>query len=201
MDAPTAAREIIARAPGMPFDIAGILAPDDPLRDRLLEWRPYYRVKAAVAAVLTPRSICEIGVRYGYCATAFLSEAGPCTYLGLDNDSATYGGVRGAITYARALLASWPSARVECVDTQTLDDLPADYDLIHVDGQQDEAGSAHDLALAMRRGCWVLVDGYGYSGQVKRAVDSRLRSNGIQSVAFIDDYAVEVLIQPTRGIA
>lgn len=116
MNAPTAAREIIARVPRMPFDVAGILAPDDPLRDRLLEWRPY-------------------------------------------------------------------------------------YDFVHVDGQQDEAGSAHDLALAMRRGRWVLVDGYGYSGQVKRAVDTRLGSNGIKSVAFIDDYAVEVLIQPTRGIA
>ena len=66
-------------------------------RDELLErwwvgdpFRPteealqYYEVKHAIAKRLQPKSICEIGVRAGYSAYAFLSAAPAAEFLGID---------------------------------------------------------------------------------------------------------------------
>jgi len=141
------------------FDFRAFASPQDPLRHLFEEWVPYYRDKYAICRMIAPRSILEIGVRFGYSAMAFLSACPRASYVGLDNDSGTFGGEHGALDWARKQLAPY-DARVELVDTQRLDALPGGpYDLVHVDGQQDGEGTLHDLRLALAKAKFILVDG------------------------------------------
>ncbi len=56
----------------------------DPLRDLFPEWVDYYRMKWAIAKVLQPESILEVGVRFGYSARAFLEACPDAVYTGID---------------------------------------------------------------------------------------------------------------------
>ena len=58
------------------FDFRNFANPSDPLSGLFEEWIPYYRLKFCIAKVLQPKSILEVGVRYGYSARSFL-EASP----------------------------------------------------------------------------------------------------------------------------
>lgn len=85
--------------------------PENPLADRFEEWVPYYREKFAIARALKPKSILEVGVRFGYSARAFLEGAPSAFYLGIDLDSDLYGGAQGAIAWAQQITSVRERAR------------------------------------------------------------------------------------------
>jgi len=85
------------------YDFRATACAQDPLTHLFADWVPYYKTKWAIARVLQPASILEIGVRYGYSAAAFLNACPGATYLGIDLDSDTFGGVKGAIQWARRI--------------------------------------------------------------------------------------------------
>ena len=95
--------QIIELARTTNYDFRVTACPDDPLKHLFGEWVEYYRLKWAIARALQPRSILEIGVRYGYSAAAFLNACPRGHYLGIDLDSNTYGGVQGAIRWAQEI--------------------------------------------------------------------------------------------------
>src|SRR5271163_2412703 len=84
------------------FRLSACLA--DPLAYRFEEWVPYYRTKWAIAAVLQPKRILEIGVRFGYSAMAFLDACPSASYLGIDINAEANGGCRDAVFWARQQL-------------------------------------------------------------------------------------------------
>lgn len=87
-------------------------------------------------------------------------DAAPAAYLGINNDSDTFGGMRGAINWARRITPE-SRARFLLADSQNMPQFPGDaYDLIHIDGQQDDMGWSGDLRKAIRQGRHILVDGY-----------------------------------------
>jgi len=151
----------------------------------------YYRLKYEIAREAAPRSICEIGVRYGYSAWSFLRAAPWASYLGYDLQRGTHGGVKGADTFPRvaALLArEFPLAAVTLrrADTRRLDTLGGPYDFIHVDGDHSEAGCYHDLELAWAAcaaGGTILTDDIDYIAGVKRAVERFCRDHGADPIA------------------
>ena len=63
------------------YDFRRSANPDDPLKHLFDDWIAYYRLKWAVARVLQPQRILEIGVRFGYSAAAFLNACPNATYL------------------------------------------------------------------------------------------------------------------------
>ncbi len=194
---------ITAAAAETHFDFREHAAPHDPLRHRFEEWVPYYRTKFAIAQVLAPRTILEIGVRYGYSAQAFLAAAPGARYLGLDSDSDTFGGSPGAIEWARARLAG-RDAEVRVADTQRLHRLPGDdWDLVHIDGQQDGDGTFHDLGLALDCARWVLLDGLFWSAQNMLSATMFLERyrDRIGGAYIIPGYAGELLIESRKGRA
>src|SRR5215469_18824935 len=93
--------EILTTAQRSNYDFRETAHPEDPLRHLFPDWVPYYRMKWAIARVLQPRSILEIGVRFGYSALAFLNASPSARYLGIDLDLPTFGGSVGAINWAR----------------------------------------------------------------------------------------------------
>ncbi|MBE9032834.1 methyltransferase domain-containing protein [filamentous cyanobacterium LEGE 11480] len=180
------------------YQFRHIANPDDPLAAKFTEWEDYYRLKWAIARTLQPQSILEIGVRYGYSAHAFLDAMPQSQYLGIDLDCEMAGGVKGAINWARKILAPF-AARVLVADSQAMSQFPGDrYDLIHVDGQQDGDSSFHDLSLAIQQGDYVLVDGYHWSTPNFLAVNDFLLQHRQQLAwyASIPGYAGELLIKP-----
>jgi hypothetical protein len=199
--------DILQRAQETGFDFRAFACPADDLRDRFESWVPYYRLKYAIAEALQPSTILEIGVRYGYSAATFLSACPTAHYTGIDLDTTTYGGAKGAIDWARQIL---PADRVDLIvgDSSRMDRLPGGhYDLIHVDGQQDEEAIYHDLTLAMAQGSYALVDGYLWTPLNFRGANEFIlrHTDLISFYQVIPGYAGELLIKfvepATRGAA
>lgn len=179
------------------FDFRQIAHPDDPAKQRFDEWVDYYKLKAAIAKVVQPQSILEIGVRFGYSAAAFLHGNPAASYVGIDNDSDSFGGTKGAIEWARQMLRE-KKATFLVADSQGMKRFPGGvYDLIHVDGQQDGDGTYHDLELAIKQGRVVLVDGYFWTAANFHAVNEFLfrHKEAIEWFGAIPGYAGELLIK------
>jgi SAM-dependent methyltransferase len=182
---------------GAPYDFRRHACADDPLRDRFDEWLDYYRLKWSIAKALQPTRILEIGVRYGYAARAFLDAAPTARYVGLDADLPTFGGQPGALAWTRRALQDFAVELIE-TNTQRLDRLPGgDYDLIHIDGQQDGDGTFHDLNLALAQGRYLLVDGYFWTRENFLAANEWLWLNqaALDWTVAIPGYAGELLIK------
>jgi SAM-dependent methyltransferase len=155
-----AIRNILELASVSDYDFRRSANPDDPLKYLFDDWVSYYRLKWAIARVLQPRRILEIGVRFGYSAAAFLDACPDATYLGIDDDSEKSGGQKGAIQWARSITQGFDAGFL-IANSQQLEEFPGDsYDLIHIDGQQDGEGSIRDLRKALQKGRYILFDGY-----------------------------------------
>ena len=116
--------------------------------------RGYAAFKFAVAAVLQPGRIVEIGVWSATAARAFLSAWPEAHYIGIDSESER----PGLLAEARDVLAEW-SAQVELIQADSLDlELFPACDLVHVDGCHDSGHAYRDTLLALQAAPWVLVD-------------------------------------------
>jgi hypothetical protein len=73
--------EILQTAQSCAYDFRQTACPKDPLRHLFEVWVPYYRTKWAIVPVLQPKTILEIGVRFGYSALAFLNACPRARYL------------------------------------------------------------------------------------------------------------------------
>jgi 2-polyprenyl-3-methyl-5-hydroxy-6-metoxy-1,4-benzoquinol methylase len=181
----------------MSYDFRATACPADPLAHLFEDWVRYYQLKAAIAAVLQPKSILEIGVRYGYSAAAFLHGSPSASYLGIDIDADSFGGHHNAIAWAKKILAG-SRAEFLVADSQTMTRFPGTvYDLIHIDGQQDGDGTYHDLELAVQQGRYVLVDGYFWTTTNFASVNEFLmrHKDAIEFYSVVPGYAGELLIK------
>jgi SAM-dependent methyltransferase len=189
---------ILELASSAEYDFRRSANPDDPLRHLFEEWISYYRLKWAIARVLRPHRILEIGVRFGYSAAAFLDACPDASYLGIDNNSDTFGGQRGAIHWARRI-TNGMDADFLIADSQQLEEFPGGtYDLIHIDGQQDGAGSIRDLKNALQQARHILFDGYFWTRNNFLNVSEFLfcHREVIESCVILPGYAGELLITP-----
>jgi len=144
----------------------------------------YYRTKFEIALEKQPKSICEIGVRWGYSAFSFLSAVPTARYTGYDIVAGTHGGAKGIDTFgyvAGFLHDNFPQADIRLVhaDTRNLVTLTGPFDFIHVDGDHSVEGCRHDLELALGAcspGGTILVDDYNYIKGVTVAADDFCRN-------------------------
>ncbi|NQZ11080.1 MAG: methyltransferase domain-containing protein [Algicola sp.] len=184
------------------FDFRKYAHPDDPLTHLFDEWVDYYRLKWAIAKVIQPDSILEVGVRYGYSAMAFLKGAPNARYVGIDIDSVDYGGEVGALNWARKQMADY-DGEVIIGNTQDMLSFPGGqssnekYDLIHIDGQQDGDSTYRDLEKALKQGKYILVDGYFWSSENYAGSNAFLHDHKelIEYYFVIPGYAGELLIK------
>jgi SAM-dependent methyltransferase len=170
---------------------------DDPLIALFDDWVDYYRMKWAIAKALQPKSIVEIGVRYGYSARAFLEACPSAKYLGIDADLPAFGGHPGALAWAQNNLSGFNVDFVKG-NSQLINSFPGKYyELAHIDGQQDGEGTFHDLDLASRQAVYILVDGYFWTRDNFLATNEWLWLNkaAIEWSMVIAGYAGECLIK------
>jgi 2-polyprenyl-3-methyl-5-hydroxy-6-metoxy-1,4-benzoquinol methylase len=189
--------EILELARTGDYDFRLTANPEDPLKELFEEWVPYYRTKWAIARQLQPSRILEIGVRYGYSATAFLNACPEASYLGIDSDSELYGGVKGAMDWARNSTKNYNASFLKA-DSQQLNRFPGGvYDLVHIDGQQDYAGYMRDLEMSLRQAIFILADGCFWTRDNFFSSAEFLYRNRdfIEYYCVIPGYAGEMLIK------
>jgi SAM-dependent methyltransferase len=194
---PDMIEDIVREAATVSFDFRSFANPADPLANLFQEWVSYYRLKFAIAKVLKPRSILEIGVRFGYSARTFLEASPSAMFLGIDLDSDQFGGEHGALDWARQIMQDYDASFI-VADSQKMNRLPeGNYDLIHVDGQQDGLGTFHDLRRAVSQAKWVLLDGYFWTREnFLNANDFVLKyKDVIDYASIIPGYGGELLIK------
>ena len=157
------------------FDFRKHTPTTDPLSHLFPEWVKNYQLKFAISTAIQPKSILEIGVRFGYSAITFLEASPNASFTGIDNEA--YGGAKGAIEWAKQITQKY-DANFIVADTTQMKTFPGDfYDLIHVDAQQDGDGTFGDLEKALEKGRYILVAGYFGS-----------KPNMLSSTYFLDKY-------------
>jgi predicted O-methyltransferase YrrM len=174
----------------------------DPLKHLFEEWQPYYKLKWAIANVIKPKRILEIGVRFGYSAMAFLNASPTAEYVGIDANLPEYGGEIGALDWAKAQLQHEKVLLVE-ENSQDLTEFPGGiYDLIHVDGQQDGDGFYRDMQKAVRQARFILVDGALWTNENALSSISFMRDykDSIEWSVLIPGYAGELLIKIDENV-
>jgi 2-polyprenyl-3-methyl-5-hydroxy-6-metoxy-1,4-benzoquinol methylase len=179
------------------FDFRKYAFQDDELSHLFPDWVPYYRMKYAICKTINPTSILETGVRYGYSAITFLNACPNARYLGIDNDTNTFGVSSGAIQYAKRVLADY-HADIILADSQEMEEFPGvHWDLIHIDGQQGGDGTFHDLEMAIRKASWILVDGYFCSDENMVATSHFMKKyqDFFEYIEIIPGYAGDLLIK------
>jgi 2-polyprenyl-3-methyl-5-hydroxy-6-metoxy-1,4-benzoquinol methylase len=179
------------------YDFRVFSNPKDELSYLFDEWIPYYKMKYAMCKVINPLSILEVGVRYGYSAITFLNASPEASYFGIDNNTNSFGGAKGAIEWAKKITDGYKTNFL-IADTQQMTKFPGDiYDLIHIDGQQDGDGTIHDLELALEKGRWILLDGFFWSKENMLSATYFLEKykHFIEYAIIIPSYAGDLLIK------
>jgi len=142
----------------------------------------HYAVYAEVCRELKPKSILEIGVRAGYSAWTMLSVVPDATYVGLDADNGTNGGVTGYFEHAEAMLRrEYPQASVNVyrANSQRLISLDRRYDLIHIDGAHNHDEALRDMELCASFADYLLIDDTSSITTVRSALDEFLELYGV----------------------
>jgi len=183
------------------YDFREFAYPEDEFSYLFEKWVDYYRMKYSICKAINPERILEVGVRYGYSALAFLNASPDAYYIGIDNDTDTFGGRTGAIEWAKKHTKNY-NAEFLIKNSFDLKEFPGEkFDLIHIDGQQDGDGTFHDLELAIEKGVYILVDGYFWSSENFMATNHFIKKykNLIEYCLTIPGYAGEMLIKVKRN--
>jgi FkbM family methyltransferase len=175
ISAPIAANASAARPTVDEFcqRLAQAFHPDD--LPKFDEWSPYYRRLYELACELKPQQICEIGVRAGYSALAWLTANPTAEFLGIDfdGDERIANGNCGRDRFhkhAESILQPF-NVRFQLGDSHAIEKLPG-ADLVYVDGDHTFQGCLADLRLAAKTTNQILVDDFDSSPLVRQACDT-----------------------------
>lgn len=120
----------------------------------------YACLKWAVAKVIQPRAICEIGVGGGLAALAFLDACPMAEYMGIDNGQ--HQDERGVplIAHLESIFKNRGyNAKIMQRDSRQMFQLPGTFDLVHIDGNHEYDYARHDVGVAFASGApWILID-------------------------------------------
>ena len=187
------------------FDV-GIICPDDitATKERIEQYKDYYKIKYDICKSKNPSVIAEIGVRAGYSAWSFLQACPDAKFFGFDANNGKHGGQGGEsgvyFRWAENLLKEYNIELIE-VDTQKIKDLPIDteIDFFHVDGDHSVMGVVHDLNLAfssIRKGGHILIDDMTFLDTVKEGGNIWLEANKDKiKYEFIESLRGECLVE------
>jgi hypothetical protein len=155
-----------------------VLNPEDthPWDFRAQEFYDEYRAKYALAKMIRPRSILEVGVRFGYSARSFLMAAPEASYVGLDLDEPSWGPYTGIprLWAETRLQELYPRNDIWTIrtNTQTEPQRRSPADLVHIDGDHSFEGTLRDLITFFPICLGVMVvDDYLEIAPVRAAVD------------------------------
>ena len=186
------------------FD-AKIICPEDPTatKERVEQYKEYYKIKYELCKNQSPKIIAEIGVRSGYSAWSFLQACPEAKYIGFDANNGTHGGKGGEdgkfAKWAAKILKDYDIDLIE-IDTQKTNDLNINnIDFFHVDGDHSVVGVQHDLDLAFKALSdtgLIVIDDITYLPEVRNGAFMWIKriDNAITS-EFVESLRGEMLIR------
>ena len=157
-----------------------VLHPQDtsPWDFRTLDFYNEYKTKYAIAKLVQPHTILEIGVRFGYGAHSFLLGAPEASYVGLDFDEPSWGPYEGVprLWAEKNLHAHFPKASIVTFKCNTQKrGIPVNLprDLVHVVADHSDNGALHDMVTFWPlTGRAMVVDDYTEIAEVRGAVQT-----------------------------
>lgn len=160
----------------------------------------YARFNYAVAKILNPSRILELGFGLGISAYAFQTACPAAEYTAIDNGSLAKVDTitveerfenfkRETSNHHHVLLknSSWDFYRY-----------PHRYDLIHLDAEHTRDAARHDLEVALDWGTWILIDDLKYSQVfcgVGEALYSAFKFKAQEFYLFDNTYSGSMLIR------
>jgi predicted O-methyltransferase YrrM len=162
----------------------------------------YYEIYYAIANWYKPKSILEIGVRYGYSLyTMVMGSDLVETAVGYDIPDSMSGeykyvlhdhGKNSRFDIVRDNFKLYCPKSInldlQYVNTQEIDSLEGSYDMIHVDGNHSFEGKMHDLELSLGRCKTLIVDDCAVFSRIRDAVIefTTKQSSSIKNLYFVD---------------
>ncbi len=161
-----------------------VLHPEDihPWNFRTREFYEEYKTKYAIAKLIKPRSVTEVGVRFGYSAHSFLmAMPRNSIYVGLDIDEPSWGPYKGVPRmWAELRLRGAYDANIRTFCCNTQEELPyqSHADMIHIDADHTFLGALHDMTVFWSY-CLkaMVVDDYTQIREVAEAVKAFMATN------------------------
>jgi hypothetical protein len=158
----------------------------------------YACFKRAVASILKPEVIVEIGVGLGVSALAFMDGCPTAFYQGIDDDTDSSFPVRPTQFVSDQLAERKYKNQIVVANSQKLNRLP-DCDFVHVDGCHNRAAVRHDFAIAWRSGPkWILCDDARDSevaGGIFDALHQDLNRGSVEWAYFPDTWTGNILVR------
>lgn len=154
----------------------------------------YYRV----GEFYKPKSILEIGVRFGYSLLTLIKGSGHVSFAeGWDTEEYVpeSNSTAGKLIYSR--VPATTEIYLNRVDSQQVHKLNDFYDLISVDGNHDEDPTYHDLSLTVGHCKVVIIDDYDFLGSVTRGVNRFIEeySEAIEKWCYLPSFRGTIVIQ------
>jgi hypothetical protein len=147
--------------------------------DEYLKSGIYYEYYYAISKYYNPKSILEIGVRYGYSMGCLIKGSDKIeSVTGIDCDSYE----KDSLLIAEKNIKKYIKDNIDFEfinkDSHSIEKLDKKFDLIHVDGDHSYQGKIQDLNL-IKEACNVaIIDDYGGGlPDVRRATDHWIKQN------------------------
>lgn len=175
-----------------------------------------YEYYYAISKILQPKTIFEIGNRYGYSGISLMKGSPTATFKGWDLEAGTWGGALESSGTARRNFEKSGFQVVEWTIIDPLDNIQVFLyhqnsqaavaenvpisDLIHIDGDHSYQGTYHDLEICKTRCKHLIIDDYSFNTPpdiVGPAVDDFIKNNEdiIEQVLHIPTFRKMVYIK------
>lgn len=165
--------------------------------DEYLKGGIYYEYYYAISKFYQPKSILEIGVRYGYSLGCLIKGSDNIEHVtGIDCDFYEKNSLQIAEQNIKKFIKNNLNFQFLNIDSHSLNVLDKNFDLIHIDGDHSYEGKIADLNL-IKNSCKVaVIDDYGGGlPEVRRAVDDWVKTNRfLIKTSFVIDSARGTLI-------
>jgi predicted O-methyltransferase YrrM len=155
-----------------------------------------YEWKFAIAKFLQPKSVLEIGVRYGYSLASFIMGSDAIEQVeGWDSEIYVIGSNAVAML-AIQQLPKTPKTVLRKIDSSQVKSIPRQFDLIHVDSSHNYEPCLHDLRMCLGSTNAILVDDTLTCPDDMRAVKDFCAENegSIRALIHIPSHVGESLI-------
>jgi len=150
-----------------------------PEHDEYIKSGNYYEHYYELSKKYQPKSILEIGVRYGYSlCSMFAGSRDTVEYIeGWDNNTYEHNALEIARINLIFILHYKGRLVLKNIDSHSVQSLDRDFSLIHIDGDHGYYGKLQDLELVKNRCRVLILDDYNYIPEVHSAIDKFVNDN------------------------
>lgn len=169
---------------------------DDLTHQAYIKSGNYYENYYALSSYYQPKSILEIGVRYGYSLGSMISASESIERVtGIDNDEYIFGALDKAKENIKKYINSNVELNFSLQDSHEIENLEY-HDIIHIDGDHSYEGKLNDLKLTINSCGIVIIDDYLEFSDVNKSTNDFISYNKdlIKNTYVLDNHTRGTMI-------